>query len=132
MFEISIVARSRTISIVVNKKTGDAFDAILQVPPKMMPDAQMNNDGWWSFTGPHGKSRLKFNENKSLGILDHQYVDEESTWNVPMRVVSSGDFSEVVITLNKPDQLTDNQFDQRVSEIGEMVVTMKKIIESNA
>ena len=125
------MTRSRTISITVNQKTGDAFDAILQVPPKMMPDAKMSDDGWWSFTGPHGKSRLKFNENKSLGILDHQYVDEESTWNVPMRVVPSGDFSEVIITLNKPDELTDEQFDQRMSEIGEMVVSMKNIIESD-
>ena len=36
----------------------------------MMPDAKLNDDGWWSFTGPHGKSKLKFNDNKLLGILD--------------------------------------------------------------
>jgi len=48
-----------------------------------------------------------------------------------MRVVSSGDFSEVVITLNKPDELTDEQFDKRMSEIGEMMVSMKSIIESD-
>ncbi len=131
MFEIFSVTRSRTISITVKKKTGDAFDAILEIPSKMMPDAIMNDDGWWFFTGPHGKSRLKFNENKSLGILDHQFIDEESSWDVPMRVVSSGDFSEVVLTLNKPNELTDVQFDQRVSEIGEMMATMKNIIESD-
>ena len=125
------MTRSRIISIIVEKKTGDAFDAILQVPPKMMPDAKLNENGWWSFTGPHGQSKLKFNENKSLGILDHQYIDEESSWDVPMRVVSSGDFSEVVITLNKPDELTDEQFNKRVSEIGDMVISMKNIIESD-
>lgn len=124
------MTRSRTISITVNKKTGDAFDAILKVPPKMMSDAKMNEDGWWSFTGPHGKSKLKFNGYKPHGILDHQYVDEESVWDVPMRVVPSGDFSEVIITLTKPNELTDEQFDQRVSELGEMIVTMKNIIES--
>ena len=123
------MTRSRTITITVKKKTGDAFDAILQVPPKMMPDAKINDDGWWSFTGPHGKSKLKFNENKSLGILDHQYVDEESKWDIPMRVVSNGDFSDVVITLNKPDELSDSQFDQRMTEIGDMVLSMKNIIE---
>ena len=125
------MTRSRTITITVKKTTGEAFDAILQVPPKMMPDAKLNDDGWWSFTGPHGSSKLKFNENKSLGILDHRYIDEESVWDVPMRVVPSGDFSEIVITLNKPEELTDDQFDQRMSEIGEMVVSMKNIIESS-
>ncbi|ABX12607.1 hypothetical protein [Nitrosopumilus maritimus] len=123
--------RSRTITITVKKKTGDAFDAILQLPPKMMPDAKFHDDGWWSFTGPHGKSKLKFNENKPLGILDHQYVDEESVWDVPMRVVSNGDYSEILITLNKPDELTDKQFNKRVEEIGELVNNMKQIIESS-
>jgi len=123
------MGRSRTITISVAKKTGDAFDAILKMPPKMMPDAKINDSGWWSFTGPHGKSMLKFAENKSLGILDHQYIDEESKWDVPMRVVSNGDFSDVVITLNKPAELSDSQFDQRMTEIGDMVLSMKNIIE---
>ncbi|KAF6244760.1 hypothetical protein C6989_06740 [Nitrosopumilus sp. b2] len=126
-----IVSRSRTISITVKKKTGDTFDAILQLPPKMMPDAKINEDGWWSFTGPHGKSKLKFNENKSLGILDHKFIDEESVWDVPMRVISNDEYSEIMITLNKPDEITDKQFNQRVDEIGEMVQNMKQIIESS-
>ena len=126
------MGRSRTIAITVEKKTGDAFDAILKIPPKMMPDAQLNDSGWWSFTGPYGKSMLKFNENKSLGILDHQYVDEESSWDVPMRVVSNGDVSEVLITLNKPDEITDEQFDLRVDEISTMFNSMKNIIESES
>ena len=124
------MSRSRTISITVKKRTGDAFDAILQMPPKLMPDAKINDAGWWSFTGPHGKSQLKFNENKSLGILDHRYTDEESSWDVPMRVVTNGDYSEVIITLNKPEEINDEQFDQRMSEIGKMFETMKNIIES--
>lgn len=131
MFEFSSVTRSSVITMTVKKKTGDAFDAILQVPPKMMPDAQQGDDGWWSFTGPFGRAKLKFNENKSLGILDHQYVDETSSWDVPMRVVSNGDYSEVVVTLNKPDELSDSQFDERVSEINELFKTMKNIIESD-
>ena len=126
------MGRSRTIAITVEKKTGDAFDAILKIPPKMMPDAQLNDSGWWSFTGPYGKSMLKFNENKSLGILDHQYVDEKSSWNIPMRVVSNGDVSEVLITLNKPDEITDEQFDLRVEEISAMFNSMKNIIESKS
>ncbi len=124
------MGRSRTISITVEKKTGDVFDAILKIPQKMMSDAKINNSGWWSFTGPRGKSMLKFNENKSLGILDHQYVDEESKWDVPMRVVSDGNVSEVVITLNKPNEISDVQFDQRMGELDNMFNSMKNIIES--
>ncbi len=125
------MSRSRTITFTVKKKTGDAFDAILQLPPKMMPDAKFHDDGWWSFTGPHGKSKLKFNENKSFGILDHKYVDEESTWDIPMRIVSNGEYSEILITLNKPDELSSKQFNNRMDEIGEMINNMKQILESS-
>ena len=123
------MTRSRTISILVNRKTGDTFDAILNCPPKMMPDAKMTPDGWWSFSTPRGNARLKFNENKSLGILDHMFIDKESKWNVPMRIVSSGDESEVIITLIKPDELTDEQFNERMIEIEQVFGNMKKIIE---
>ena len=126
------MGRSRTISITVEKKTGDAFDAILKIPPKMMPGAKINDSGWWSFTGPRGKSVLKFNENKPLGILDHQYVDEESPWDVPMRIVSNGNVSEVAITLNKPSEISDVQFDQRMGELDDMFNSMKNIIESES
>ena len=115
----------------VNKLVGDTFDAIVELFPKIVPDAKINSDGWWSFIGPYGKSKVKFNQNKSLGILDHQYVDEDSSWNTQMRVIPNGDFSEVVIILKKPKQLTDFQFDQRVSKINQITISMKKILESN-
>ena len=123
------MTRSRTISILVNKKIGDTFDAILNCPPKMMSDAKMSSDGWWSFSTPRGNARLKFNENKSLGILNHIFIDQESKWNIPMRVVSSGDESEVIITLIKPNELTDEQFNERMFEIEQVFLNLKKIIE---
>ena len=123
--------RTRTISIEVNKMVGDTFDSILELFPQFMPDAKINSDGWWYFIGPYGKSKVKFNQNKSLGILDHVYVDEESSWQIPMRVISNGDFSEVVIILKKPEQLTDIQFDERVEKINKLATSMKKILESD-
>ena len=123
--------RTRTISLMVNKMAGDTFDAVVELFPKMIPDAKFDSNGWWCFIGPYGKSKVKFNQNKSLGILDHQYVDEESSWNIPMRIISNGDFSEVVITLKKPKELSDFQFDQRVSKINKIVISMKNMLESD-
>jgi len=125
------MTRTRTITFSVNKKTGDVFDAILNIPPKMMPDAKKNNDGWWSFTTPWGPGKLKFNENKQFGILDHQFVEDEAKWNVPMRVVSHGEESEVMITLIKPDTISDQLFDERLNEMEKMMLDMKKILEQN-
>jgi len=123
--------RSTTITMTVNKKTGDVFDAILNVPSKLMPDAKKNQDGWWSFTASRGPAKLKFKENKQLGILDHVFVDTEAKWNVPMRVVPSGETSEIIVTLVKPENLTDKQFDERMLEVQNMMNSMKEIIEKN-
>ena len=122
--------RTRTISIDVNKMVGDTFDSIIELFPKLIPDAKINSDGWWYFIGPYGKSKVKFNQNKSLGILDHEYVDEESSWNTSMRIIPNGSFSEIIITLKKPEQLTNFQFDQRVEKISELATSMKTILES--
>ena len=105
--------RSRTITFSVNKKTADTFDAILNIPGKMMPDAKKNDDGWWSFTTQSGPARLKFKENKQLGLLDYQFVDKDATWDVPMRVVANGEDSAIITTLIKPASLTDELFDEK-------------------
>ena len=125
------MVRSRTITMSVSRKTGEVFDAILNSPPKIMPDAKQNGDGSWSFSTPRGNANLKFKHNKTFGILDHLYQDEESLWNVPMRVVPSGNESEVIVTIVKPDALTDDQFDERMKEINELFENLKKIIEKN-
>ncbi|QUC65287.1 hypothetical protein NsoK4_03290 [Nitrosopumilus sp. K4] len=124
------MTRSRTLSFSVKRKTGEAFDAILNAPSKMIPDAKKTKDGWWNFTSPRGPAKLKFNENKQLGILDYLYVDSESKWNVPMRVIPNGDESEIIITLIKPDSITDEQFNERMDEIGKAFESLKELIET--
>lgn len=113
----------------VSRKTGEVFDAILNSPPKIMPDAKQNGDGSWSFSTPRGNANLKFKHNKTFGILDHLYQDEESLWDVPMRVVPSGNESEVIVTIVKPDTLTDDQFDERMKEINDLFENLKHIVE---
>lgn len=120
---------SRTIMFSVNRKTAETFDAILNIPPKMMPDAIKSNDGWWSFTTLRGPAKLKFNENRQLGILDYQFVDNEAKWNVPMRVISNGNDSAVITTIIKPDGISDQSFDERMIEIEKIMESMKQIIE---
>jgi len=124
-------SKSRTITFTVNRKTAEAFDAILNIPPKLMPDATKHDDGWWSFTSPWGPAKLKFHENRQLGILDHQFVDNDAQWDVPMRVVSKGDDSEVITTIIKPDGMSDQMFNERMKEIEKIFLSMKQVIEEN-
>lgn len=115
----------------VSKKTGEVFDAILNAPGKMIPDSKKNPDGSWSFSTPRGNAKLEFKENRKYGILDHLYIDSEASWEVPMRVVSSGEESEVMITLIKPESITDVQFEERMREIEKVVSNLKNLVEQN-
>jgi len=124
-----LLARSRTITMTVSKKTGEVFDAILNSPSQMMPDAKKNQDGSWSFETPRGSANLKFKQNRSLGILDSLYSDDESIWEVPMRVVPSGEESEIIVTIIKPDGITDSEFDERMKEIDATFLNLKNLIE---
>lgn len=123
------MVRARTITMSVSRKTGDVFDAILNSPPKMMPDARRTGDDSWTFSTPRGNANLKFKHNKTFGILDYLYVDEETSWDVPMRVISNGDESEVIVTVVKPSILSDEQFDERMSELEILFENLKKIVE---
>ncbi len=130
ILEPDMQQKSRTITFSVNRKTGEVFDAILNIPPKMFPDAVKNNDGWWMFQGPHGEAKLKFRENAELGILDHVFEDSDGKWDVPMRVVSNGEFSEVIVTLFKPPNFSDELFEERAKEIEGIMQKMKEAIEN--
>ena len=127
----SMSVRSRTITISVKRKTGDVFEAILNLPPKMAPDAKKKEGNWWSFTTERGPAQLKFFDNKQLGILDYQYIDTEAKWDVPMRVIPSGDSSEILITLNKPEGMSEEVFQKRTKEMEQITQTMKQILETN-
>ncbi len=80
---------------------------------------------------PRGNANLKFKHNRTFGILDHLYEDEETVWDVPMRVVPSGDESELIVTIVKPEKLTNDQFDERMKEIGGLFENLKQIIEKD-
>ena len=121
--------RSRTITFSVNRKTADTFDAILNIPGKMMPDAKKDNNDWWSFTTQSGPARLKFKENRQLGILDYQFIDKDATWDVPMRVVANGEDSAIITTLIKPDSISDQSFDEKMKEVETVMQNMKQILE---
>lgn len=121
--------RVRTITMTVNKKTGDVFDTILNAPPKIMPDAHKDESGWWNFTGERGPAKLKFQENRQTGTLNHVFVDQEAKWDIPMRVICSGDTSEITVTITKPENLSDEDFNERMKEAEEMMNTMKQLIE---
>jgi len=109
---------------------GDVFDTILGLPPEFIPDVNVHSDGqspliWFCENPSH-----KFHKNKFLGTI-YQNVVKKSSWNVPMHVISNGDFSEIIVILKQPVDLSDSEFEQRINKIGDVVTLMTHILESD-
>jgi len=71
------MTRSYAISILGNRKICDTFDTILNCHSKIIPGTKITSDDWWSFSTRRGNAKLKFKKNKSLGILNYVFIDQE-------------------------------------------------------
>ena len=68
-------------------------------------------DGEWLAHSPTGRVRVRFVERNDLGVLDHDVVQESGTTvHVPLRVLPNGSGSEVVLTLVRGPDVSDEQF----------------------
>ena len=121
--------KSHTISIFIDRKPDQVFDLLLDWPSRISENAKKQDDGWWSFETTRGPAKLRFKENKEFGILDHQFVDEEATWDVPMRVVPNDQGSELMITLFQSPSFSDELFSQRMDEMQQVMEAIKATME---
>ena len=123
------MTRTRTISVNVSKMTGDILDTLLGLPSEFIPDVNVRLDEQSPLVGFCKNSLHRSHKNKFLGTNCHN-VDEKSFWNVPMHVISNGDFSEIIVILKQPVGLPDSEFEQRINKISDIVTLMKHILES--
>ncbi|MFE9572770.1 hypothetical protein ACFYMW_30215 [Streptomyces sp. NPDC006692] len=87
---------------------------------------------WWLMATPQGPARLRIRGNAELGILDHEYLDDQASWQVPARVVANGTGAEFVITFFQPPAFTDAFFDEQIALVDTELATLKRILEAGA
>src|SRR5574341_752512 len=70
-----------------------------------------NVDGNWIAESPVGRIKVKFAERNRFGVLDHDVTlpSGEKVYN-PMRVFSNNDGSELVFTLYRRPDMSDQEF----------------------
>ncbi|MFI6150916.1 hypothetical protein [Streptomyces sp. NPDC051109] len=135
------IARSVTKTVTIERPVADVFAfladatnwpswAIVNVNVKAIEHT--NEPDWWLMTTPHGPARLRIRGNAELGILDHDYVEDQASWQVPARVVANGAGAEFMITFFQPPAFTDVFFDEQVALVDTELATLKRILETSA
>ena len=84
----------------------------------------------WIVDTPQGSVKIRFAEKNDFGVLDH-YVKLSSGVEVyvPMRVVPNGSGSEVIFTLFKMPDMTDEQFAKDAGMVERDLKTLKSVLE---
>lgn len=90
------------------------------------------DNGWYKIVSKYGEGEIKLNPVKELGICDHQWRDPQASWTVPLRIVANGDGVTVMMTFFKPPVMTDEQFEQAMSEMDVEMSKLREILESSA
>lgn len=131
--------RSVTKTVSIDRPVAEVF-AFLADPANWPAWAVVNvkaieptdEPDWWLMTTPHGPARLRIRGNAELGLLDHDYLDEQASWQVPARVVANGTGAEFMITFFQPPAFTDTYFDEQIALVDTELTTLKSILETGA
>jgi len=87
--------------------------------------------GEWVAQTPHGRIRIRFAPRNDYGVLDH-YVTTETGNEVyiPMRVIASGDGTQLQFTLFRQPDMDDATFQADEEWVMRDLIALKKLLES--
>jgi hypothetical protein len=87
-------------------------------------------DGEWFADSPMGRVGVRFAPPNDFGVLDHDVaLPSGQVFHNPMRVVADGDASEVVFTVRRQPEMTDEEFDRDAAAVAADLATLKRLLE---
>ncbi len=127
---------SRILSISINRVAEQAYD-FLCVPenfPKwasgLAGSLRQVNDEWIAQT-PDGPMKIRFSERNALGVLDHWvYPQPGVEIYIPMRVVSNAGGCELIFTLFRLPDMSDEKFSEDAEWVMRDLRAAKRVLEA--
>lgn len=126
---------ARTVSVTVDRPAAIVYDYLAD--PSNFPRwseflLSMRADrGDWIAATPQGEVRIRFVERNRFGVVDH-YVTTPSGASVyvPLRVIPNGDHAEVLFTIFRLHDMTDQQFEADVGLVLTDLRNLCRVLES--
>jgi hypothetical protein len=85
----------------------------------------------WIAESPMGRVKVKFSEKNQFGVLDHDVtLPSGVTVYNPMRVFPNNDGSEVVFTLYRRPDMSDQEFAEDATAVEKDLESLKALLES--
>lgn len=126
---------SRTITVRIARAWQDVYD--FTSAPENFPrwasgaaKSLKRVNGEWIAEAPEGPVKLRFTERNSYGILDHHVVIRPGAdIYIPMRVIANGAGSEVLFTLFRLPEMTDETFRRDAEWVERDLRALKALLE---
>jgi len=88
-------------------------------------------DGNWVAHGPLGPLTVEFMPGNAFGIFDHRVIPPNAaSIDVPLRVLTNGEGSEVVLTMFHYPDMTDEELAEGMDAVVRDLATLKTLLES--
>ena len=126
---------SRTLSVSIGRHPGKVYEFVSD--PENLPKwakglgKSVKKQGTdWIVDTPQGPMKFRFVEKNNFGVLDH-YVTTASGIEiyVPMRVLANGTRSEVIFTLFRLPDMTDEKYAEDMKLVEQDLQTLKDLLE---
>jgi hypothetical protein len=125
----------RKLSVSIDRPAADAYE-FLSVPENFAKWAsglagslRKAAEGWIAET-PEGPAIVRFSERNAHGVLDHAVEMPRGAVYVPLRVVARGKRCELVLTLFRQPDMSDEKFAADAEWVMRDLQAAKRILES--
>ena len=129
-------SRSEHISIVIDRPPSQVYD--FASDPVNLPKwaaglagstVERNGQQWFT-ESPMGRVTFTFAPRNDFGVLDHDVtLPSGEVVHNPLRVLRDGDACEVVFTLRRRPEMTDEDFERDADAVARDLAMLKSILE---
>ncbi|WP_327008291.1 SRPBCC family protein [Dactylosporangium sp. NBC_01737] len=126
---------SRHVSTHINRSAADVYAYAsnpVNLPawaPGLLKSVE-RVDGQWVADSDMGRILLDWAPDNPFGVMDHHVtVPSGQTFYNPMRVTADGDGSEVVFSVHRQPEMTDEEFDRDCAAVRADLEALRDILE---
>lgn len=127
---------SRNLSVQINRHPRDVYNFI-SVPENWprwasgLGKSLVQKNGEWIVETPQGPVKVRFTERNAFGVLDHYVMPKPGVEiYIPMRVIANGQGSEVIFTLFRLSDMSEEQFAADADTVMRDLTALKTLLET--
>jgi hypothetical protein len=128
--------QSRNLSVQIRRSPRDVYN-FTSVPENFprwasgLGQSLKRKNGEWIAETPQGPIKVRFTERNEFGILDHHVIPESGAEiYIPMRVIPNGSGSELIFTLFRLSDVSDEKFAADAEWVMRDLTALKNLLEA--